>query len=92
MTVNEAFAENIKPSEPEEGDYIISDSRGETIITKCGDYHYRKVIKEYKGSTRLPEAYNIIKNEMEREKFWPDVWTLSDHGNYNLISLESLKE
>jgi hypothetical protein len=78
--------EGEEETEPTEGDYIISDSRGETIITKCEDYHYRKVIKEYS------EAYDIIKNEMEREKFWPNVWTLSDHGNYNLISLDSLKE
>jgi hypothetical protein len=73
-------------TEPSEGDYIISDSHGETIITKCEDYHYRKVIKEYS------EAYDIIKNEMEREKYWPNVWTLSDHGNHNLISLDSIKE
>jgi hypothetical protein len=72
--------------EPQEGDYIILNNRGKTIITKCGEFHYYKVIKE------TSEAYSIIKNEMEREKFWSSIWILSDHGNYALINLDSLEK
>ncbi len=29
-----------------------------------------------------------LKAEMDRQKFWPDVWWLSDHGNAHRIDLE----
>jgi hypothetical protein len=73
---------------PEEGDYII-ESRpfGKDVIYKYNDSPpWRHAIQEDDN------IYKIISDEMERENSWPNVWTLSDHGNLSLISLESLKE
>jgi len=72
--------------EPEEGDYIIeSRVRGKDIIYKK-DGKWRYEIQEN------DDIYTIISEEMEREKYWPDVWTLSDHGNLEMITLDSLKQ
>jgi len=86
--------EDEEETEPSEGDYIISSCGplgGLTQISKYNEnWHY--VIKHDKNGNDTDNTYDIIKNEMESEKFWPNVWTLSDHGNYNLITLDSLKK
>lgn len=45
----------------------------------------------YVGSETLGHAYNsmesAIRAYMDRVKFWPDVWFISDHGNAHRIEL-----
>ena len=63
-------------SEPEEGDYITTDHEH--------FYQHGKlalVVEEGDDWARALQA------QMERERFWPDVWFLSDHGNAHRIDL-----
>lgn len=71
-------SEDDTPSEPEEGDYTSSDYKNW--------YQYNKrVLVTPEGG----EDYKvIIKNHMERNNFYPNVWIISDHGNAHLITLQ----
>lgn len=31
------------------------------------------------------DAFNFIKQRMEKEQFWPNIWWVSDHGNWSLF-------
>ena len=66
--------EDLMPDTPTEGDWIIIDT---TV------FQY-----DYPGyPTRLDpdeDAEAWIRRQMDVEQFWPDIWTLSDHGNWHL--------
>ncbi len=68
--------DNDYPTEPADGDYIISDSRDGYSVT---EYKY---IGTYDS---MDEALTMIQERMESEKFWPDVWFVNDHGNLDLL-------
>jgi len=62
---------------PEEGDYILTPSGplgGMTSVSQVGG-------KFHGDFTETEEAEAFIKEHMESEKFWPNVWYVSDHGN-----------
>lgn len=71
--------------EPEEGDYVVSYSGCNTFVSEVGGYFVRTVADD-------AEAYAVIRERMDKDQCWPNVWTLSDHGNIELVTLESLKE
>jgi hypothetical protein len=70
-------------TEPTEGDIIFSN---------CGRLGARTAITIYGegpiGSwNTYDEAAVTAKAWMEQNQFWPDVWILSDHGNYHPATL-----
>ena len=79
------WGEGGEPTEPEECDYVTADD------TSCGAMHFR----EY-GTGRLllsvkPDETSwvrAVRDHMDRERFWPNVWSLSDHGNWHLLRLD----
>ena len=38
--------------------------------------------------TPADNAYQQVKQHMEKEGYWPNAWFISDHGNAHLIDLE----
>ena len=66
---------------PEDGDLVTED---------------HVAFYEHGGAKRRPshvvpdgeDMAASLKAFMDEEKFWPDVWFLSDHGNYHAINLE----
>jgi hypothetical protein len=74
------IADDEPPSEPEECDLVTTDhmrfyevgTPGGPKITVGLDDDWRPAVRAY----------------MERTKYWPSVWFISDHGNSHLLSLE----
>lgn len=62
--------------EPEEGDYFTEDH--------IHFYQYEKLVVEVLNEEDDWRPY--IKTHMEEQKFWPNVWFVSDHGNFRLLS------
>lgn len=67
---------------PDDGDYIISDC-GE-LGSKTRISQYGKIV--FEGYMDSGGADKLIEERMERDQFWPNVWMLSDHGNYHLMT------
>jgi hypothetical protein len=75
--------------EPEEGDYIMSD---------CGPLGSRTQVTRYNdkwaGGMRLRTfedeelAVEVIKEDMEAKKYWPNVWKRDDHGGITLYDMD----
>lgn len=70
-----------EPAEFEEGDLVTEDyihfnevggTNNPVLILFDEETDWKAAVKEY----------------MDEQKFWPNVWQLSDHGNYCLLSLE----
>jgi hypothetical protein len=38
------------------------------------------------------DAEEFIRNRMNKQKFWPNIWWVSDHGNWNCITARVLSE
>lgn len=66
--------------EPEEGDLVTSDHR---TVYEVGRRRPVLSITERQSFTRQVRLF------MNREKFWPNVWFISDHGNAHLIDLSA---
>jgi hypothetical protein len=66
--------------EPEEGDLVTEDHRR---FFEVGFQHKgpRVVVPEDDDWRPHVRAY------MDRQKFWPNVWWISDHGNAHLLTL-----
>jgi len=73
-----------EPQEPEDGDYIIEDCGrlGSRCCATIKGQNYR-----VEADTR-EEVEAMIKVQMKNDKFYPNVWALSDHGNYELTTLD----
>jgi hypothetical protein len=63
---------------PDEEDATISDGRG-AVSVAYGGKHLGDFPDENTAENELAAA-------MARDKFWPNVWRISDHGNAHLIS------
>lgn len=61
---------------PEEGDYTTTDH--------IHWYQYGKLVL-----TTPDQDYAFVKAHMDQERFWPNAWFISDHGNCHLLSLDS---
>jgi hypothetical protein len=65
-----------EPSEPDEGDITTTDYQhwyqyGKLVLTVGPDEDYEQAVREY----------------MDSSEFWPNVWSISDHGNVCLLTL-----
>lgn len=67
-----------EPTEPDQGDWITED-----YIT-FREYEGRGVIRIPLGG---PWQY-AVRDRMDREKFWPNVWLAEERGGYMLITRE----
>lgn len=64
--------------EPQDGDYVMSDSGplgSHTTVSIVGE----RIMEEFSS---MEEAEEAIREDMRFEDFYPSVWILSDHGNY----------
>jgi hypothetical protein len=69
---------------PEPGDYIIHDAGPLGSLTAV-------LISEGKPFGTFPSfdsAMRAIRADMDKQQFWPNVWTCSDHGNMSLVTDE----
>lgn len=62
--------------EPCEGDYSTEDH--------CKFYQYGKLVLDLDEDEDHKEK---VKEHMEANKFWPNVWFISDHGNAHIMEL-----
>lgn len=67
--------------EPEEGDYIIQPDGSVTIVGENGLFLSP-------GARSIEAIMYFMKEKMDREQFWPNVWSLSDHGNLYLYEAD----
>jgi hypothetical protein len=70
--------EDSEPDEPQEDDIVTSDGRnfyqsGKRVLSIGPDDDRDEELKAY----------------MERAQYWPNCWSISDHGNAHLIHFES---
>lgn len=70
-----------EPNEPTEGDYILS-SCGELGSKAAVSIYEGKFLREFREES---DARNWIQQNMLDHGFFPNVWKLSDHGNWILI-------
>jgi len=71
-------------------DCIDSPCDGDFTLTPCGPLGSKtsvgrvndKFVGEFDSDDEALVAINAI---MEKERFWPNVWNVSDHGNWSLI-------
>jgi hypothetical protein len=75
-TDSEVVDDFTQSSEPDEGDITTSDYRhwyqyGKLVLTVGPDEDYEQAVREY----------------MDESEFWPNVWSISDHGNACLLNL-----
>jgi hypothetical protein len=69
---------------PEEGDYIISSCGplgSMTRVSVVGDSRSRKV---FGGEKQAASAWAYITERMTKENFYPNIWHMSDHGNFEI--------
>ena len=68
-----------EPTEPEEGDWTTEDHKR--------FYSYGKLILDVSGQELTEDKlWDAIVAQMNRDKFWPNVWFISDHGNAHLMT------
>lgn len=70
--------------EPEEGDYVVQDSKGGYTVSQYGS------VTEFTGVEGIDPVLHKIKDQMRWDKFFPNVWHVSDHGNYTLLDLAEM--
>jgi len=74
---------NLSEEQPEEEDYIISNSGtlgGRTSVSIYGGKHLATFGDE-------EDAENFLRKRMDQESFYPRVWFFDDHGGYTLRKL-----
>jgi hypothetical protein len=71
--------------EPREGDLITSDH---VRFFECGFAGRDPVIVVQDGE----DYREVVEAYMERTKYWPNVWFVSDHGNSVLLETWKWKE
>jgi hypothetical protein len=66
---------------PEPEDYTITD-------TPRGGYNVGVVEGKFLGNfPTYSDAQLAVRADMDANQFWPNVWTISDHGNASLVQL-----
>jgi len=65
------------PDEPEEGDWQTQDHEK--------FYSYGKLILRVSPDASTAEMWKAIRVRMDKDGFWPNVWFISDHGNWHLM-------
>lgn len=82
INLKKKLNEDLEPEqvEPEEDDCIIS-SNGNKYSVSCFGKFVGEVIE-------MDQALAMIRSQMEKHKFYPNIWFVSDHGNQSLIDIE----
>lgn len=76
------------PAEPEEGDLFTEDYRSFYEVGKT-DVFSRRLGRGAVVTVEENEDWKTaVKAYMESQKFWPNVWQVSDHGNTELVTWE----
>lgn len=62
-------------------------------FTPCGRLYGKIGVSQIEGKflgefLEMSEALEFVRARMEREKFWPNLWWISDHGNGWQIDIE----
>jgi hypothetical protein len=65
-----------EPTEPEEGDIVTEDH--------VNFYQDGKRVLRVRDGDDWQDA---VRQYMEADRFWPNVWWISDHGNPYLLSI-----
>jgi hypothetical protein len=65
-----------EPNEPEEGDLVTEDH--------IDFYQYGKHVLHIPDGQDMDRA---VREFMDEQQFWPDVWWVSDHGNPHLLNI-----
>jgi hypothetical protein len=65
-----------EPNEPEEGDLVTEDH--------VNFYQDGKRVLRVRDGDDWQDA---VRQHMEADRFWPDVWWISDHGNPHLLNI-----
>jgi len=68
--------------EPEEGDLITEDHR---TFWEVGDFCAPVLC--FSEETPWAEVCALIRLYFSEQRFWPDVWFISDHGNAHLLDI-----
>jgi hypothetical protein len=68
------------PAGPEEGDFVVNEYKG---IFQVGD-RWSAPFKDWDQASR------VIREKMDRDGFYPDIWLKDDHGGYTLTSTDSV--
>jgi hypothetical protein len=76
---DEYVDENKTPEEPEEEDWIINDDEGTVYEGGKPLFHFK-----FSDDYDWDDLFEEIRENMEEQKWYPNVWTCSDHGNWNL--------
>jgi len=81
LFTDEEPCEEEEDDEPSEGDYVIGPSGplGGRISVSNGNF-----LAEF---IEQSDAEQFIREHMQKEQFFPNVWYCSDHGNYHHVSL-----
>jgi len=74
----DAFFNNNRPDEPQEDDCFIEDVVRGGYDVSCGG----KFVTHVDG---FESAINAINDWQKKNKWWSDIWFVSDHGNISLI-------
>jgi len=69
--------------EPCEGDYTITPSGPLGSRSSVGQVE-GKHLGEFPNDD---SAREFIRERMDKEQYWPNVWLVSDHGNWNLTQV-----
>lgn len=80
QAIYEMYGDDMPDDEesPDEGDYVLSDTGPLGSKTNVGLHE-----GQYLGTFDTEEeARQFVQDRMEQEQFFPNVWKLSDHGNW----------
>lgn len=67
----------------EEGDYVLTPCG--KLGSKTSVSQYSKCLGEFDSTEK---GLEFIKQHMEENQFWPNIWWVSDHGNSWMIDTE----
>jgi hypothetical protein len=73
---------------PQEGDYLISTCGPLGIWTKITVTGDSSICEVFDGEDQDDRVRVWIRNRMNQENFYPNVWMLSDHGNLALTMIK----
>jgi hypothetical protein len=68
--------------EPQEGDIVVNESRG---ISEVGG-------RWFKDFEDWDQASRVIKEKMDMDGFYPNIWLEDDHGGHTLTSIDSARQ
>jgi hypothetical protein len=75
--------------EPCEGDLVTEDHV--TFYTISGSYRWPLKLQRPDLTVAEDEDWQVVvRASMDKTQFWPNVWFVSDHGNWHLLTLQDV--